>query len=94
MAVSNTLDTKYSRRTNEVHKAIEKNDPHTLSTLLCSFPELLNEPNIHGDTPLILALKLKHKSCVTFLLSQEGISTTRYMNCGITPLLLAAQNPG
>src|SRR5690606_27168693 len=83
-----------------IHFAVENNKLDAVKVLIKNNPELLNQADVHGRTPLLLAMSNAHFSIAEFLLQQPNVELNavsfgwtgrRVANNGKTALHWAAQ---
>ena len=76
-----------------LHWAAYRKSGEECKAILDNMPELLNQVDMNGDTPLIIAIEHGNLKAANFILSLPGHSTVQIQtpnNIGFTPLMYAA----
>ena len=83
-----------------IHLAAEKGQLNVVKAILTKNPQLLEQPDIAGETPLVYAVRGGQKAVVEYLLQQKkanaNVTTAapneKYSHNGKTPLYFAVEN--
>lgn len=73
-----------------LHLAVSENSPPKILRLLADNADI-DQPNIRGDTPLHLAVRLKANECAKILLQAKANPSTPDKFSLLTPLMTAAK---